>query len=266
MFDPSQEILNLSFEYDVNEDEIPDFWTTIIPLPPGGSQIIKKRDIITAPDGLYFMEVINTCCIPGQGGQTIFFANKEIANYNVNFEYYAPDSTTFEFRIIDAETDTVIVNEQISAIPSWNQFSTMFFNPSFSFAPRRMKLQFLPAEGDCIHRFFIDKVEVAEPIITGLEDTNPKAFDVRLSAVPNPFNPVTNIIYEIPEPGMISIRIYNVIGRCVKKLYKGQSSAGRNKVIWDGKDGNGQMLVSGVYFAKMKSKFGNRTFKLILLK
>ena len=69
---------------------------------------------------------------------------------------------------------------------------------------------------------------------------------------PNPFNPSTTISYNIEESGHVSLKIYDVMGRLVKTLVDNQYvTAGHGdgyRVIWNGRDNNGQKASAGIYY------------------
>ena len=83
---------------------------------------------------------------------------------------------------------------------------------------------------------------------------------------PNPFNPSTTINYSVAEPGHVILEIYNLKGAKVAVLREGVLSAGNYTAIWNGKDGNGSPVSSGVYFYKMKAGKYSQTKKMILMK
>jgi hypothetical protein len=78
---------------------------------------------------------------------------------------------------------------------------------------------------------------------------------------PNPFNPTTNIRFAIPEAGLVSIKVYNVIGQEVATILNEYKNAGSYIV-----DFNAANLSSGVYFYKLSSTKYSDTKKMILLK
>jgi hypothetical protein len=85
--------------------------------------------------------------------------------------------------------------------------------------------------------------------------------------VPNPFNPVTAIQYDVPAGGAdVTIRIYDVSGRLVRTLVNGRRPAGTGSVTWDGTDGHGSAVASGLYFCRMVSGAFTETRKMVLLK
>ena len=76
---------------------------------------------------------------------------------------------------------------------------------------------------------------------------------------PNPFNPHTNIAFELPEPGQVSLSIYNVRGRLVSTLLTTTLGPGRHEIGWDGTDENGRVVHSGVYLYRI----GGPNFSLL---
>lgn len=81
---------------------------------------------------------------------------------------------------------------------------------------------------------------------------------------PNPFNPRTNISYSLPEPGHVSLRIYDLRGLLVRTLVDEPRSAGEHVEVWRGQDQSGAAVSSGVYFARLVSEHGVLTRKMVL--
>ena len=78
---------------------------------------------------------------------------------------------------------------------------------------------------------------------------------------PNPFNPSTTIKYQIPNDGMVSLRIYDITGQEVKTLVNQAQEMGRYEVSF-----NASNLSSGVYFYRIQSGSFTKTMKMLLLK
>ena len=74
---------------------------------------------------------------------------------------------------------------------------------------------------------------------------------VTLRAVPNPFNPRTEIVLTLPRAGRAEVRIHDVLGRVVKRLGAFDGVAGDNRVTWLGTDERGRNVASGTYFAAL---------------
>jgi hypothetical protein len=90
---------------------------------------------------------------------------------------------------------------------------------------------------------------------TGVESASenelPKTFRL-LGNYPNPFIPATAIAFEMPAPGNMSLRIYNLRGQRIKKLFEGKFDAGRHQMVWDGTNDSGTKVTSGIYFYVLK--------------
>lgn len=78
---------------------------------------------------------------------------------------------------------------------------------------------------------------------------------------PNPFNPTTTISYSIPEDGIVSIKVYDVLGNEVVNLIDEFKSAGKYDIEF-----NASHLSSGVYYYKMTSAGFSDSKKLMLMK
>jgi hypothetical protein len=89
---------------------------------------------------------------------------------------------------------------------------------------------------------------------------------ISISNYPNPFNPETTITFELKEPAMTSLKIYNTRGQLVKTLVDEEMSAGRHSRIWDGLDDDGSAVASGVYLYKINSKKQSKSRKMIMMK
>jgi hypothetical protein len=84
--------------------------------------------------------------------------------------------------------------------------------------------------------------------------------------IPNPFNPETIIRYDIPaHTAEVTLRIYDVKGRLVRRLREGPQTPGPKFVVWDGRDDGGVRVSSGVYFYQLKAPGFSRTRKMVLV-
>jgi hypothetical protein len=69
---------------------------------------------------------------------------------------------------------------------------------------------------------------------------------------PNPFHQTTRIGFLLPRNGRASLAVYDVSGKRVRRLWDGDTKAGRHQMIWDGRSDLGQDLPSGVYFYRLE--------------
>ena len=78
---------------------------------------------------------------------------------------------------------------------------------------------------------------------------------------PNPFNPSTEISYHIPVSSMVSLRVYDMLGREVAILINGQQVSGNHTITFNASD-----LSSGVYFYTIRTGEFSQTRKMLLVK
>jgi len=88
-------------------------------------------------------------------------------------------------------------------------------------------------------------------------------------AVPNPFNPVAEITYGIPQsdaPRRVVINVYDARGRRVITLVDATRLPGVYRVSWNGTDHKGNPAASGVYFYRIAWNQKTQTQRMVLLK
>jgi hypothetical protein len=94
----------------------------------------------------------------------------------------------------------------------------------------------------------------------------PKAFALH-AARPNPFNPSTTISYDVPQQAHITLIVYNLLGQEVVRLVDSIHQPGRYAVTWNGRNGRGSGVASGVYLYRLTSSTGFvQTRRMLLLK
>ena len=85
--------------------------------------------------------------------------------------------------------------------------------------------------------------------VTDVKNEPGKPLNSSLQVYPNPFNPAANVVYTIPERGLVKIKLFDVLGREVKEIFNGEAGAGNHTLVI-----NGTELSSGVYFVRFVSK------------
>ena len=93
----------------------------------------------------------------------------------------------------------------------------------------------------------------------------PQAFELSQN-YPNPFNPETTIKYSIAKSGKVSLIIYDLLGREIKRLVDGHQDAGYYAVKWDGKDNIAELIPSGIYFIRLQTEEYFAAKKMSLMK
>jgi len=116
-----------------------------------------------------------------------------------------------------------------------------------------------------------------EPVIIPAEDgmagksmdepqDTPVAVTALLNPAPNPFNPRTELKYQLKTASEVELSIFNLRGERVARLASGWHESGRYSVFWHGQAGGGQPVSSGTYFARLRADGVTQTQRLTLVK
>ena len=87
-----------------------------------------------------------------------------------------------------------------------------------------------------------------------------------LAAFPNPTSRQIELDFAVSAAGPAEIAVVDIAGRTVSRVYGGILSAGRHKMLWDGRDDNGRDAVAGVYLARVADALGTRTIRVVLIR
>jgi para-nitrobenzyl esterase len=104
----------------------------------------------------------------------------------------------------------------------------------------------------------------AEGFVAGIENNNNSTLPgnfILFQNYPNPFNPTTIIRFEIPRESIVTIKLYDLLGREIKTLVNEEKTAGSYSYIF-----NGSSLTSGIYFYRITAGKFAQTKKMILMK
>ncbi|MFH0735701.1 MAG: T9SS type A sorting domain-containing protein [bacterium] len=88
----------------------------------------------------------------------------------------------------------------------------------------------------------------------------PTQFELKQN-YPNPFNPTTKIVYNIPNDGLVTLKVYDILGNEVSNLISENQKAGSYEINFDG-----SRLASGVYICKFNSGNYSSSIKMLLMK
>ncbi len=83
---------------------------------------------------------------------------------------------------------------------------------------------------------------------------------------PNPFNPITQFIVDVPKASDVEIAVYDILGREIVTLMRGEQEAGYHTVEWNSKDSRGLTVPSGMYIVRMTAGDFSASRKVLLLK
>jgi len=103
-------------------------------------------------------------------------------------------------------------------------------------------------------------------LMTGLpDDVFPTAFALR-SVAPNPVSARAQIRFALPAAGRVNLELFDVRGRRVRRLLDATYPPGVHSVLWDSRDGRGQQVAAGTYWARLSMGAKVKTMKLTVLR
>ena len=108
-----------------------------------------------------------------------------------------------------------------------------------------------------------------ELVFDSVTDAPPSVATTRtqlVSIVPNPFNPQTQITFDLKQSARVSLGIYDLRGRLVRQLASVDYSAGRHQLSWNGLDDSGLHVASGVYLVRFAANGAEEQRKITLVK
>jgi hypothetical protein len=101
--------------------------------------------------------------------------------------------------------------------------------------------------------------------VTLVEDDRAPDADLGLHLYPNPFNPRTTARFYAAVPGPVSVDVYDVAGRLVRRLRDRAEAVGWQELSWDGRDDGGQSAPSGAYLMQVRAGGRAETVRGLLL-
>ncbi|MEW6755229.1 MAG: FlgD immunoglobulin-like domain containing protein, partial [Candidatus Latescibacterota bacterium] len=132
--------------------------------------------------------------------------------------------------------------------------------------------------GNCTGTFYLDDIRLvaARPsrpvtaVLAAAAAPLPRTFGLQPN-YPNPFNGSTVIRFRLPAPGPVELAVCNLTGQRVATLVRGERGTRTHAVTWDGRDGDGRLLATGVYLCHLRAAGGQAggledTRKLVLVR
>lgn len=142
-------------------------------------------------------------------------------------------------------------------------------NPATGDGPRRVRIQ---GTWSALDGFLRELDPVVMDLLTGLKVDGPPVPQAGprrprlLGAHPNPFNPRTEISFELSRSGYVELVVFDSRGRRIARLLSEPRSAGVGTVHWDGTDEAGHSVGSGVYWVRLVSDGIADTDKIVLVR
>ena len=84
--------------------------------------------------------------------------------------------------------------------------------------------------------------------------------------VPNPFNPITEIRYQLPEASHVRLIVYNAAGQRIRTLVEATKEAGSYQVVWNGADDAGNSVAGGMYLIELKAADFVQARRMVLIR
>jgi outer membrane protein assembly factor BamB len=89
---------------------------------------------------------------------------------------------------------------------------------------------------------------------------------LQLEAYPNPFHSTASISFNLDQPSMTTVGIFDLSGRLVRTIENGQLGSGHHTFGWDGRDAAGNILSPGIYVCRIQAGEVSETTGLCLLR
>lgn len=106
------------------------------------------------------------------------------------------------------------------------------------------------------------------PVSAAVEHETPPLVHAgrQLAAVPNPFNPRTEVHFFVTRAGRVEVDVYDVRGRLVDRLVRAEYPVGAHSVMWSATDHADRSVASGVYYLRMESPDGVSDLRVTLVR
>lgn len=178
--------------------------------------------------------------------------------------------------VLDADgapvTGAEVRGEPLAGGAAWSAFTLADGSFTFDASPGRYSITITPAAGAALATLVLDGIDLpcgmpstvrlraAEPVIAAAGPSR------AVFAFPNPWVATTSLDLTLPAPSPdASVTIYDILGRRVRDLHRGALPEGRVVLDWNGRDGNGRPVTSGVYFVRVVTSSTRLTTKLVKL-
>jgi len=116
---------------------------------------------------------------------------------------------------------------------------------------------------------FTGSVFGPEQFVDGTVGTGPAATPDQLALhgnVPNPFNPTTTIVFDLPVATSVELALFDVSGHRIRTLVADERNRGRHSVVWDGRNDRGEDVASGIYLCRLRAGSRSLTQQLTLVR
>lgn len=182
----------------------------------------------------------------------------------------APSTALAFIKTIDPGTGYTLTNyvtEDMSSIPgAWGGYSMSLLIDA-SLVGQLFQFGFFNTATDYNPSTVIyDNVVLREDSGVGVPDVSVLADASLRQNYPNPFNPQTRIEFALDRGMSVDLAVYDVAGRRVTSLVRGNLPAGDHHVTWNGRTDGGMAAASGQYYYVLSTPSGSTSRGMVLLK
>jgi hypothetical protein len=244
-------------------------------------------DVILDDQPIEFIELPDTALINGKEILNEYLVtNPFTLNDNSAFYYSVQYGITDSASAIQALTDSVFINFTVQLLDAntdeiigtfdnvtYNSDSVFIYNNiayQVNVSGLNNRLVKLRLKTETNHQFDYSLTQrYAEESVLGKKFIKQINFNAGVIITeyaleqnyPNPFNPITTIRYQLPQDGMVTLKVYDILGSEVATLVNEQKTSGRYEVNFDA-----SRLASGVYIYKLTSGSYVSSKKMLLVK
>ena len=207
-----------------------------------------------APPTFKLLNDILTVTLPTDAVSTQLYFEYNPSNYDINL-----DGLNFnDYSLIDAvdKANGILHLEMSNLNPSSANDQVIFDFGNLTFISEDLRVYYSTYDS------------YGEIVSQGYEflPTAPDSYRLAQS-YPNPFNlPGTTIEFDLPSAQNISMVVVDIRGRVVRSLISGEERFGFQSIVWDGKNDDGDVVSSGVYFYQIRSSSFTEAGKLVFLR
>lgn len=185
---------------------------------------------------------------------------ESVNHYDWNDDWQPVDRVLFSY-LPDLSIESVTYEEYVG-VNDWSPTDLVSYSyDAQGFAEMIEYLYYHNDQWNDHGRLLLDMMEISD-----VEEDLMKPSDIVVENYPNPFNPETTIRFTLDRKQKVKVSVFNILGQRMNTLIQDKLPTGTHSVLWDGRDEKGNMLASGVYFYRLKSKDSVVTGKMLFLK
>jgi hypothetical protein len=249
--------------YVVKSLDMGDTWEVC--SPPGHLDPLGKCTALAIdshdPDVVYISTSISGLMKTADGGQDWWYLPLVINAYGLEVDPGNPEHLV----AAGSPRHYFSIYESYDAGESWTPIVIdSSLSPVISCVADTMDGKFvvyLGTDGDGVYRYRSPSTQVEL-----LDDRNIQLPFSLYQNYPNPFNTSTTIRYQLHQPTMVNMSIYNILGQHIIELVNEYQDAGYYLVSWNGNNLSGNMVASGIYLCHIKVGRHERTMRMLFLK